>query len=146
MNILNNVFQPTNIYLLEDDEIDAMSIIRAFDRYSIDNPMIRFVDGQDALDFFAATNQTSPFIILLDLEMPRVNGFEFLERIREDHALSQSVVFVLSTSTVKEQITELYRNNIAGYIVKSDLDPNYDNLIRLLTSYFEIVQLPPQTH
>jgi len=83
-----------------------------------------------------------PLVILLDLNMPRMNGFEFLQQLRADPALQDEVVFVLTTSDVDADRTRAYHEQIAGYMVKSAVGPQFFKLAQLLLSYASAVKLP----
>ena len=111
------------LLIVEDDEIDLMGIKRALKELRIKNPTIRAKDGVEALEILRGENGheklQKPYIILLDLNMPRMDGVQFLQAIRDDEALKKSVVFVLTTSDTDEDITSAYTHNVAGYIVKS---------------------------
>ena len=74
--------------------------------------------------------------------MPRMDGFEFLEEIRNDPDLQQSVIFVLSTSTAEEDMARAYNRNVAGYIVKSNTDSTFHSTLAMLDQYRRIVELP----
>jgi CheY-like chemotaxis protein len=80
--------------------------------------------------------------VLLDLNMPRMNGFEFLRELRSDRELRRTVVFVLTTSDIQSDRMRAYEECIAGYIVKSRIGPQCSGLARFLTEYREMV-LPP---
>lgn len=136
--------QPKEVTLLliEDDDIDAMSITRAFKKMHIGNNIIRANDGQEGLDLLRSSAVPSPYIILLDLQMPRLNGLEFLETIREDPELAKSTVFVLTTSKSDEDITASYKKNIAGYFVKEQVGEGFLDIVKMLKGYWKIVHFP----
>lgn len=138
--------QPVTLLLVEDDELDVMGIQRALEKLKISNPVAVARDGIEALECLRGENGrekiTRPFIILLDLNMPRMNGIEFLDEIRKDPELHASVVFVLSTSRADEDVMKAYKHNVAGYIVKSEPAQSFMEAIRLLDCYWSLVQLP----
>lgn len=138
----DKILKPVNLLLVEDDDIDAMAVDRALKKLRMANPLHRARDGVEALDLLHTKKIPSPFIILLDLNMPRMGGLEMLDVLRSDSELCESVVFVLTTSKSDEEITAAYRKNIAGYIVKSTLDRDFDQLLQLLTHYWRLVELP----
>lgn len=135
------------VLLIEDDEIDAEAIQRAFQRARIANPIVNVTDGIDALDKLRGTNGVEPlarpFIILLDLNMPRMNGIEFLEEIRSDELLRHSIVFVLTTSDDDRDKVAAYDKHVAGYMVKSKAGEDFMQLIGLLDHYWRVVEMPP---
>src|SRR4051794_22973039 len=98
--------QPVHILLVEDDYIDAENIIRFFQHHHVTNPYTHVIDGVDALNVLRGEGGYArlprPYLILLDINMPRMNGLEFLQALRRDPELKRSVVFVLTTSTRDE--------------------------------------------
>jgi len=138
--------EDVGILLVEDDEVDQLAIKRAFNKMKIKNPLIIAEDGQDAIEQLRAMNGGDlhrPYLIILDLNMPRMNGFEFLEAIRNDKDLLDSVVFVLTTSKDEKDKLEAYNQNIAGYMVKGDLaSKNYQGALQMLEHYWRVVELP----
>jgi CheY-like chemotaxis protein len=130
------------LLLIEDDDIDAMSITRAFKKMHISNKIIRANDGLEGLELLRSGAVPSPYIILLDLQMPRLNGIEFLEEIREDTKLAQSTVFVLTTSKSDEDITASYKKNIAGYFIKEQVGEGFLDIVKMLKGYWKIVHFP----
>ncbi|MEZ9116572.1 response regulator [Vibrio cyclitrophicus] len=131
-----------SILLVEDDDIDAIGIQRSLKSFNLLNPIHRTRDGLEALEVLRNDVVERPFIVLLDLNMPRMNGLEFLSAIRSDSNLSDIVVFVLTTSQLDEEISAAYKKNIAGYIVKSSSNQDYKQLIRFLENYWNLVELP----
>ena len=130
------------ILLVEDDEVDIMGVRRAFERVKIANNIIVAHDGLEALDILRQENVTRPYLILLDLNMPRMNGLEFLAEIRADKNLKESVVFVLTTSRAEEDKWAAYQQNIAGYIVKENVGEEFLDAVSLLNLYWRVVELP----
>jgi CheY-like chemotaxis protein len=130
------------LFLIEDDDVDAMSITRAFNKLCIGNEIIRAADGIEGLELLRSGAVPSPYIILLDLQMPRMNGLEFLNEIRQDPQLEQSIVFVLTTSKSDEDITASYQKNIAGYFVKDQLGDGFLDIVKMLKGYWKIVLFP----
>lgn len=132
--------------IVEDDDIDRMALERAFDKLKILNDRVYARNGVEALDILRGRNGKErvprPFIILLDLNMPQMNGLEFLDEVRNDEDLANSVVFVLTTSDADEDIVAAYENNVAGYIVKSDAATGFLRAIEMLEHYWRVVELP----
>ena len=87
------------------------------------------VDGQDALD---NCKGSMPDVVLLDWNMPVMNGFEFLDHIRKDKKLNNTVVFILTTSNEDNDRTRAYHNNVAGYMVKHAIGPQFAKLTTLM--------------
>jgi CheY-like chemotaxis protein len=139
--------QIVNILLVEDDNIDQEAIQRAFYRQRIANPITVVSDGQHALQVLRGTDGypalPRPYIILLDINMPRMNGIEFLQEIRRDRTLESSIVFVLTTSNRDEDKLAAYDEQIAGYILKTRVGADFTSVISMLDSYWKIVEFPP---
>ncbi|MFZ2957677.1 MAG: response regulator [Candidatus Ozemobacteraceae bacterium] len=135
-----------SILLIEDDEVDAMTIKRGFQRARIANQIVRAKDGIEGLELLRGEAKAGelgkPCIILLDLNMPRMNGFEFLDELRNDSALKQTIVFVLTTSKDEKDIDRVYDQNVAGYIVKKEAGKEFLNLIEMIDHYWRVVELP----
>jgi CheY-like chemotaxis protein len=136
------------ILLVEDDEIEAEAVTRAFGRCRIANPIRYARDGLEALDILRGTNgQTvleGPYIILLDINMPRMNGLEFLDTIRADSHLKRAIVFMLTTSSADEDMTRAYEKNVAGYIVKNRAGDGFLKAVTMLDHYWRVVELPKE--
>lgn len=134
------------VLLVEDDDIDAETVIRSFKSLKLDNPIRHARDGEEALDILRAENGAEPikgpFVVLLDLNMPRLGGHDFLVEIRNDPSLDQIVVFVLTTSSADEDRYKAYKKNIAGYIVKHDAGNGFVEAIRLLEQFGRVVTFP----
>ena len=132
-------YTDATILLVEDDDIDAMIVQRAFKKLRIINPIVRAKDGIVALDLLRNASVSRPYIILLDLNMPRMGGLEMLKELRSDEVLKNNVVFVLTTSKDDEDKFAAYSQNIAGYILKENLQDGFDELVKLLDHYWRIV-------
>jgi CheY-like chemotaxis protein len=135
------------ILLVEDDDIDAMSVARGLSAASIHNPLVRARDGVEALDLLLGTNGKErllpPYILLVDIRMPKLDGLGLVRKIRSIQALRRTVVFILTTSDSERDRTAAYDANVAGYIVKSSGDDRYGKLARMLDYYLMIVAPPP---
>ena len=134
------------ILLIEDDDVAAEAVMRSLEKAGLTIPVIWAEDGLRALEILhdGHEGQTAPRprVILLDLNMPRMNGFEFLQALRANPHLSDEVVFVLTTSDDESDRTRAYHENIAGYMVKSAVGPQFSKLVALLHSYQCAVKLP----
>ena len=135
-----------HILLVEDDDVDAEAIIRGFQRQRIANPFTIVPDGIEAFNVLRGVNGRTrlprPYLILLDINMPRMNGIEFLQALRQDPELKQSIVFVLTTSNRDEDIMAAYNEQIAGYLLKARAGKDFIGLISLLDSYWRIGEFP----
>jgi CheY-like chemotaxis protein len=134
-----------SLLMIEDDDIDATAMKRALHKLKLLNPIYRARDGLEGIELLRAGEIPSPYIILLDLNMPRMNGLEFLEELRSDPALTHSVVFVLTTSKSDEDILAAYREHVAGYLFKQRMDNDFLQVVGLLNHYWRIIELPNTT-
>ncbi|MFB2654026.1 response regulator [Shewanella seohaensis] len=136
-------YKQVTILLVDDDDVDYMAVQRAMKQLRLLNPLIRAKDGLEALSILTHSDAIKgSYLILLDLNMPRMNGFEFLEHIRSNPVLSSSVVFMLTTSSADEDRMRAYRHHVAGYMVKTDIKDGFNNIFNMLEGYWRIVELP----
>lgn len=138
-----------NILLVEDDEVDIMNVRRAFKKNNITNPLFVANNGLEALDMLRGKgNQTllpsRRRIILLDLNMPRMGGLEFLQELRADENLRSTPVIVLTTSNQDRDRIEAYNLNVAGYILKPVTFINFAEVMATLNKYWALCELPMQ--
>ncbi len=132
-----------NILLVEDDEVDVMNVKRAFERAHIANPLFVAGDGLEALEKLRSGEVPAyRRLVLLDLNMPRMNGIEFLRELRKDPDLSSIPVVVLTTSTLDRDRIDAYKLNIAGYLVKPVTFASFCELVVTLNKYWTLVELP----
>jgi len=135
-----------NVLLVDDDDVSSESVIRSLRKHSLNFPIVVAEDGAEALSILRNTHPRSsikkPFLILLDLNMPGMDGFEFMTEIRADKKLCESVIFVLTTSDADADRSRAYHNQIAGYMVKSSVGPQFSKLASLLDSYHAAIKLP----
>jgi len=134
-----------HILLVEDDDIDIMNVKRAFKKNNVQNPLMVAEDGLKALEMLKAlkdNNQPIPKIILLDLNMPRMGGIEFLTELRKDEELKDISVFVMTTSSEETDIVDAYRLNVAGYIVKPLSIETFINAVSTLNNYWTLCEYP----
>ena len=135
-------YKEVTLFIVDDDDIDAIALERALRKLRLLNTVRRARDGQEALNLLRAGEIPAPFIILLDLNMPRMNGFEFLEALRTDTMLTHAVVFVLTTSKSDEDLVAAYRKHVAGYVFKQHMDRDFLEVIGLVEHYWRLVELP----
>lgn len=132
--------------LVEDDDVDVKAIERSLNELRICNPLLVARDGREALEHLRGQNGrekiNTPFLILLDLNMPRMNGLEFLAELRSDPELNTSVVFVLTTSKDDRDRLSAYEKHVAGYIVKSNVANSFSEAMKLIDHYWRVVELP----
>lgn len=136
--------------IVDDDAVDVMAIQRSMKKLRLTNPVLVAKNGIEALEILRGEANREkimpPFIVTLDLNMPRMGGQEFLENIREDPALRSVVVFVWSTSDAKSDVDASYERNFAGYIVKEQGEESFKRALSMLDEYTQIVVLPHHTH
>jgi CheY-like chemotaxis protein len=137
-----------NILLVEDDEVDVMNAKRAFRKYNISNPLYVAENGLEALEMLRSQDGQPPQIpetrrlILLDLNMPKMNGLEFLHEIRQDEKLKRTPVIVLTTSDEDKDRIEAYNLNVAGYILKPVTFGNFAEVMVALNKYWTLCEMP----
>lgn len=132
------------ILLVEDDMIDAMTVKRALKELNVVNPVETVENGEDALTFLRNNNNEAPGIILLDLNMPRMNGIEFLRIAKKDDHLRQIPVVVLTTSLEEIDRIETFNLGVAGYMVKPVDYKQFVEVIKAIKLYWSLSQLPYQ--
>src|SRR5690606_38990460 len=126
--------------LVEDDEIDVMTVRRAFRQNHISNPLVVANDGIEALELLRRGDlPKGRRIILLDLNMPRMNGIEFLQELRKDPELASIPVVVLTTSNDDHDKVKAYDLHVAGYLVKPVTFTNFCDLMVALNKYWSLV-------
>ena len=132
-----------NILLVEDDEVDVMNVRRAFEKNRITNPLYVASDGVEALRMLRSGEVPGERrMILLDLNMPRMNGIEFLRELRADPALHLAPVVVLTTSNDERDKIDAYNLNVAGYLLKPVTFINFVEVMAALNKYWTLVEFP----
>ena len=132
-----------NILLVEDDQVDVMNVKRAFDRNRITNPLYVAEDGLEGLRMLRSGEVPAERrLVLLDLNMPKMNGIEFLRQLRSDPALQLTPVVVLTTSNDERDKIEAYNLNVAGYMLKPVTFINFVEVMAALNKYWTLVELP----
>lgn len=135
-----------NILLVEDDEVDIMNVQRAFKKNNINNPLFVARNGLEALDALRGNNPMtrvpSPRVILLDINMPKMGGTEFLNIIRKDPELRAISVFVMTTSNEESDKIAAYDLNVAGYILKPLSFEGFTSAVAILNHYWQLCEMP----
>ena len=143
MEQLTSAERIVNILLVEDDEVDVLNVRRAFSKHNIANPLFVAGNGIEGLEMLRnGTVPRSRRIVLLDLNMPMMNGIEFLRALRADPDLRLTPVVVLTTSNDERDRTEAYNLNVAGYILKPVTFMNFGEVMATLNRYWALVELP----
>ena len=133
----------TNILLVDDDDIDVMNVRRAFEKGKIENPLFHAGDGLIALEMLRdGTVPKERRLVLLDLNMPRMNGIEFLQELRADPQLAGTSVVVLTTSDEERDRVEAYNLFVAGYLIKPVRFVSFMELMATLNRYWAVMEMP----
>ena len=130
------------ILLVEDDYVDATTVKRALKDIKVTNPLHVAGNGEEALDFLKNGNNEKPCIILLDLNLPKMNGIEFLEIAKKDESLRRIPVVVLTTSKDEQDILSSFNFSVAGYMIKPVDYMQFVETIRTLDVYWTLSELP----
>ncbi len=130
------------ILLAEDDQVDAMTAERAFKEIQVTNPRVIVENGEEALEYLKNTNNEKPGIILLDLNMPRMNGVEFLKIVKKDDELKRIPVIVLTTSKEEQDKVESFNLGVAGYMIKPVDYQKFVEVVRTISLYWTLSELP----
>lgn len=130
------------ILLVEDDRVDAMTVKRALKDINVCNPIHIVGNGEEALEFLRGDKAPRPGIILLDLNMPRMNGLEFLKIAKQDERLKQIPVVVLTTSREERDRVESFNLSVAGYMIKPVDYLQFVEVMRAINLYWTLSELP----
>jgi len=143
--------RPAVILLAEDDPGDQEIVRRAFQNSKIRNELVIVSDGEEALDYlfqrgkYAGTDVAMPDLILLDLNMPKIDGREVAQQIRGNEQLRYIPIVVLTTSKQGEDIVRSYNLGVNSYITKPVTIHQFIQVLQKLEEYwFQIVVLPPR--
>lgn len=130
------------ILVVDDDQIDAMTVKRALKDNDILNEVIIAENGENALEYLRSENMRRPCIILLDLNMPKMNGLEFLSVVKSDEKIRSIPVIVLTTSRSEQDKMESFKLGIAGYMIKAVNYHEFVDIIRTIKDYWDVSELP----
>jgi CheY-like chemotaxis protein len=130
-----------NILLVEDDEVDVMNVKRAFTKNNIQNELFVAGNGVEALDMLRSSIVPLPRIIILDINMPKMNGIEFLKVLREDESLKNISVFVMTTSNEDSDKINAYNLNVAGYILKPLSFEKFITSVATLKNFWSLCEM-----
>jgi len=137
-----NINRP--ILLVEDDVVDQKTTERAFKRLKVTNPLEITQNGLEAIEFLEDPDKALPCLILLDLNMPRMNGIEFLEIVKNDKDLRRVPVVVLTTSNSEKDVVASYNFSVAGYLIKPVAHQGFIDVIRTIDIYWTLCTVPPE--
>ena len=137
----------TNILLVEDDRVDVMNVRRSFKKANITNPLFTAQNGLEALDILRGKSEsvqmpTTRRLVLLDLNMPKMGGLEFLQELRADPDIKSTPVIVLTTSDQEKDRVEAYNLNVAGYILKPVTFASFAGVMTALNRYWTLCEMP----
>ncbi|WP_276152375.1 MULTISPECIES: response regulator [unclassified Sulfitobacter] len=138
--------QDMNILLVEDNDVDVEILKRSLKKLGSTGSLLRAKDGVEALeilcDHTSKEELSHPYVILLDINMPRMNGHEFLAKLRQTDKIRLSRVFVFTTSASKRDVALAYENNANGYIVKPDSASELSNVLKTLQEFWQLCKAP----
>lgn len=129
-----------HILLIEDDTIEIMKLERTVSKLEVNHKITQAKNGEAALEFLNSDNRL-PDIILLDLNMPRMSGIEFLKILKEDDKLRYLPTIVLTTSENRVDLLECYKVGIAGYVIKPLKYEDYEYKLKRVLEYWDINEL-----
>jgi CheY-like chemotaxis protein len=137
----------TSVLLVDDDEVDVMTVKRAFKKNNITNPLYVATNGVEALAMLRGNEMPKLLpgqrrLILLDLNMPKMGGIEFLRELRADPELRPLPVIVLTTSNEEKDKVEAYNLNVAGYIIKPVTFSKFVETVGTLNKYWTLSEMP----
>jgi CheY-like chemotaxis protein len=126
---------------VEDDEVDVMNVKRAFSKNNIKNELFVAGNGVEALDMLRSSIVPLPRIIILDINMPKMNGIEFLKHLRDDETLKNISVFVMTTSNEDSDKINAYNLNVAGYILKPLSFEKFITSVATLKNFWSLCEM-----
>jgi len=126
------------ILLIEDDRVDQMTVMRALKEISATNDLVIANNGEEALDYLQNPENEDPYIILLDINMPRMNGIEFLKIIKHDQRWKNIAVVVLTSSKADRDRIETFDLGVAGYMVKPIDYKMFINVVQAIHEYWKL--------
>lgn len=130
------------VLLVEDDRVDAMTVTRALKEIHVTNPLRVVENGEEALNYLRNPENENPGIILLDLNMPKMNGIEFLNVIKNDEALKRIPVVVLTTSKDEQDKVDSFNLGVAGYMIKPVDYKQFVDVVKTIKLYWTLSELP----
>lgn len=132
------------ILLVEDDRVDAMTVERALKENRVANRLDMVANGEEAVTHLRNPQKERPCLILLDLNMPRMNGIEFLRVVKRDEALKKIPVVVLTTSGNEQDKVDSFRLSVAGYMIKPVDYKKFFEVMRTIDLYWTLSELPEE--
>ncbi len=130
------------ILLVEDDHVDVMTVMRALKEIKVTNPVVNLENGEEALKYLRDPKNKQPCIILLDLNMPIMNGIEFLQVVKHDPVLRRIPAVVLTTSEEQQDKVNSFDLGVAGYMAKPVDYRQFVEVMRTINAYWTISEVP----
>ena len=130
------------LLLVDDDRVDVMTVQRALKRLKVTNPLAVSGNGEEALTYLRDPEKLTPCLILLDLNMPRMGGLEFLGIIKSDPKLRRIPVVVLTSSREEHDLIASFDKSIAGYIIKPVGPEQFVEVLRTINLYWSLSEFP----
>lgn len=130
------------ILLVEDDQVDTMTVTRALKEIHVTNPLVHLENGEEAVRYLRDPASEKPCIILLDLNMPIMNGIEFLQVVKHDDQLKRIPVVVLTTSEEQQDKVNSFNLGVAGYMAKPVDYRQFVEVMRSIDAYWTISEMP----
>ncbi len=130
------------ILLVEDDTVDVMTVKRALKDLQVMSELVPTGDGEEALAYLRDDGNAKPCVILLDLNMPKMNGTEFMKIVKADEVLRRIPIIVLTTSNSEQDISNSFELGAAGYMVKSVDYKRFMEIIKTIDLYWTLSKLP----
>lgn len=133
----------SSILLVEDDDVDAMTVRRAFKELKVTNPLIQRGNGEAAIEYLRGCGHESPCLILLDLNMPVMNGIEFLQVVKQHSTWRRIPAVVLTTSEEEQDKIASFDLSVAGYMTKPVDYRQFVEAMRTIDAYWTLSEVPP---
>ena len=130
------------ILLVEDDDVDTMIVKRTFDELKVANQLVCRVNGKEGLEYLRNGDNRKPCLILLDLNMPKMNGIEFMKIVKADEVLRKIPIIVLTTSKDEQDRVESFKVGVGGYMLKPTSYKKFVDTVRTINLYWTLSELP----
>jgi len=130
------------ILLVEDDMVDVMTIKRALGELGISKELVHCRNGEEAIKYLNDEYNKAPSLILLDLNMPKMNGIEFVKEIKSDNIFKKIPIVVLTTSDNVKDIKESFELSVAGYMIKPSDYTEFVKTVRIIRDYWDLSKFP----
>lgn len=136
------MLQHRPILLVEDDMVDILTVERAMAEIGLNNPLKVVANGMEALEYLDNRENEVPCMILLDLNMPKMTGIEFLQELDSRREIKKFPVIVLTTSNENRDVSRSFQYGVAGYIVKPLDYKQFVETVKMISSYWNTSLIP----